>query len=172
MNPTYYSQRYIHDSPAMITHISYLCNICISVCKLPSRSLWQILHLRAAASVHQAAAAAGLFTHRRPGLIFNVILYLTCLAAGLCWLKKKAEDPWFKLLVCISAILSWKSERANRKTWNPDRQRDVRVRDVDVNCQSDEPVVFVWNISRTGSVSSGQTLRFNSKQTQLFSVFF
>lgn len=30
-----------------------------------------------------------------------------------------------------------------QKDMNPDRQRDVRVRDVDVNRQSDEPVVFV-----------------------------
>lgn len=85
--------------------------------------------------------------------------------------KKKAEDPWFKLLVCISAILNWKWE-SEQEDMNPERQRDVRVRDVDVNRQSDEPVVFVWNTSRTGSVSSGQTLRFDSKQTQLFFCFF
>lgn len=154
------------------TLTSFLYNICISVCKLSSRRLWQTLHLREAASVRRAAAAGGLFTHRRLGLIFNVILYLTCLAAqrSLAW-KKKAKDPWFKLLVCISAILNWKWE-SEQEDMNPERQRDVRVRDVDVNRQSDEPVVFVWNASRTGSVSSGQTLRFDSKQTQLFFCFF
>lgn len=51
--------------------------------------------------------------------------------------KKKAKDPWFKLLVCISAILNWKPERANRKTWTQ------------TGSETWESETWMWTVSQT-----------------------
>ncbi len=70
---------------------------------------------------------------------------------------------WQKSFVYILHFY-WK----DRKTLTETDRKTVRVRDVDVNWPSDEPVVFVWHTSHASSVCSAQTPRFNSKHTQHF----
>lgn len=97
-------------------------------------------------------------------------------------LFKKSElvpDPTYWKLMCVLCVLYCMYKNDLCTFYHCDlkdsKQQDInpdRVRAVDVNCQSDQPTVFMWNTSHVGGVRPDAEVQLTNSQLVFLGGFF